>query len=321
MSRHSSAHSNQLGPDTKTSTHVSAASLRALDCAGFSPLGVVFGNASVHLARQVSLGTESRFTAAWRGWGGDTPDQVPSPIRTAQGWGYGDAAGPAEPPFIDSYPCPHGRGRVVRRTSGHYTGFNFELPGPGASLGQAFEAALSRLVSSATGRGAHGVIDIAVRVDGDPMLHGMMALTLTGTAVKHVSAPSTDEPFTATVGAQGLVKLLGEGLFPTSVAFGAVLLAAWTGCGARVALDSGFSTQVPQLADQMTQARDLATSRVIAGCPSSDLVLDTHLTHTFHQASKTDYRVAAWASGSGTRRFTAALPSELATPVLTMEQR
>ncbi len=321
MIRRSGEQPSRDGPATKSSTHVSAGSLRALDSSGFSPLSVVFGNASVHLARLISLGTESRLTGAWRGWSGDSPDHVPTRIRTAQGWEYGDSAGPADPPFIDSYPCPHGRGRVVRRTSGHFTGFNFELPGPGASLRQAFEGALSRLVSSATGRGAHGVIDVAVRIDGDPMLHGMVALTLTGTAVRHESARATEEPFTTTVGAQGLVKLLGEGLFPTNVSFGAVLLAAWTGCGARAALDSGFSTQVPQLADLMTQARNLATSRVVDGCLSAELVLDTRLTHTFHQASKTDYRVAAWASGSGTRRFAHALPGELAIPALTMEQR
>ena len=222
---------------------------------------------------------------------------------------------------MHSYPCPHGRGRVVRRTSGHYTGFNFELPGPGAALGQAFESALDRLVTDASQLGAHGVIEITVRVEGEPMLHGMVALTLTGTAVRHESAPSADARFTTSVGAQALVKLLGEGLFPTNVSFGAVLLAAWTGCGARVALDAGFSTQVPQLADLMTQARDLGTERVVAGCPGADLVLDTHLTHAFHEASKTDYRVAAWASGSGVRRFAEAVPREPATMVLTMEQR
>lgn len=141
MIRRSAEQLSQNGPATMTSTHVSVASLRALDSAGFAPLGVVFGNASLHLARQMSLGTESRLTAAWRGWGGDTPDDVPSSIRTAQGWAYGDTVGPADPPFIGSYPCPHGRGRVVRRISGHYTGFNFELPGPRTSLGQAFEGA------------------------------------------------------------------------------------------------------------------------------------------------------------------------------------
>jgi uncharacterized protein YbjQ (UPF0145 family) len=292
---------------------VSAAALRALSLAGFSPLGVVFGNASVHLARPVTLGAKSRLTAFGRGWSGDSPeDGVPSAIRTAQG----DATG-----FVASFPCPHGRGRVVRRTSGHYTGFNFEVPGPGLSLGQIFDGALFRLITSAAERGAHGVIDVAVRLDGDPMLHGMVALTLTGTAVAHQSAPAPKHLFTATLGAQALVKLLGEGLFPTTISFGAVLLDAWTGCAARVQLDSGFSTQVDQLGALLTQARDLATTRMAAGCTAADAVLDTHLTHTFHQSTKSDYRVAAWASGTGTRRFAEPEPSDPAIPVLTMEQR
>jgi uncharacterized protein YbjQ (UPF0145 family) len=210
---------------------------------------------------------------------------------------------------------------VVRRTSGHYTGFNFEVPGPGLSLDQAFHGALFRLITSATERGAHGVIDVAVRLDGDPMLHGRVALTLTGTAVAHQSAPAPKHLFTGTLGAQALVKLLGEGLFPTTISFGAVLLDAWTGCGARAQLDSGFSTQVDQLGDLLSQARDLATARMSAGCSGADVVLDTHLIHAFHESTKSDYRVAAWAIGTGTRRFADPIPSELATPVLTMEQR
>ena len=97
------------------------------------------------------------------------------------------------------------------------------------------------------------------------MLHGMMALTLTGCAIAHSVAPATEDVFSATFDAQSLVKLLGEGLFPTSVSsFGAVLLAGWTGCGARAQLDAGFSTQVPQLAALLTQGRDLAADRAIA---------------------------------------------------------
>ena len=114
-----------------------------------APLGVVFGNASVHLARPVTLGAESRVTGAWRGFGGDQPEEVPSSIRTAQGWAEGATSGPAPAPFIASFPCPHGRGRTVRRVGGHYTGFNFEIPGPGRSLGEVFDDALGRLTSSA----------------------------------------------------------------------------------------------------------------------------------------------------------------------------
>lgn len=299
-------------PHTKTSTHVTAASLRALTSAGFSPLGVVFGNASVHLALPVTLGTRSRLTSFGRGWSGDNPELVPAAIRTAQG----DTSG-----FVATFPCPHGQGRVVRRTSGHYTGFNFEVPGPGLSLGQAFHGAVVRLVESATDRGAHGVIDVSVRLDGDPMLHGMVALTLTGTAVAHKNAPAPKQLFTATLGAQALVKLLGEGLFPTAISFGAVLLDAWTGCGARAQLDSGFSTQVDQLGALLTQGRDHATTRMTAGCTGADVVLDTHLTHAFHESTKSDYRVAAWASGTGARRFADPDPGAPALPVLTMEQR
>ena len=153
------------------------------------------------------------------------------------------------------------------------------------------------------------------------MLHGAVSITLTGTAVAHLGTPAGNEVFATTVSAQGLTKLLTAGLFPTTVSFGAILLSGWTGCGARAALDSGFSTQVGQLAGLMTQARDLATSRVVLGCTGSDLVIDTFLTHAFHRASKTDYRVAAWASGSGTRRFAELELGEPATPALLMEQR
>ena len=212
-------------------------------------------------------------------------------------------------------------GRQIRRTSGHFTGFNFEIPGPGLALGQSFENALERLMAGARRHGAHGVIDVVIRLDGDEMLHGAVSITLTGTAVAHLGTPPGDEIFTTTVSAQGLTKLLTAGLFPTTVSFGAVLLSGWTGCGARAALDSGFSTQVDQLAGLMTQARDLATSRVVLGCADSDLVIDSFLTHAFHRASKTDYRVAAWASGSGTRRFAEPEIGEPATPTLLMEQR
>ncbi|MFI5284609.1 MAG: hypothetical protein ACHQ0J_16010 [Candidatus Dormibacterales bacterium] len=318
MSRRSTTLPGQHGPDTKTSAHVSAGALRALHSAGFSPLGVVFGNASVHVAHPVTLGTKSRVTSFWRGFGGDSPEDIPPSIISAQSRG---ASGSGPEPFLASFPCPHGRGRVVRRTANHYTGFNFEVPGPGNSLGEAFVRALTRLLESAAQRGAHGVIDISVRVGGDPMLHGMVAITLTGTAVAHVSAPKSDRHFTTTVSAQGLVKLLGQGLFPTTIGFGAVLLAGWTGCGARVQLDSGYSTQVDQLGALMTQARELATKRVIAGCAGSDAVIEVHLTHAFHESTKSDYRVAAWASGSGTRRFAEPVPGPPATPVLTMEQR
>ena len=313
--------SSRSGPQTKISSHVSAASMSALTSAGFSPIGVVFGNSTVHLARPMSLGTESRLTGAWRGFGGDSPDQVPSAIRSAQGWKNGDTEEPDTHPFIAPFPCPHGRGRQVRRTSGHFTGFNFEIPGPGHVLGQSFDNALERLTDGARRHGAHGVIDIAIRLDGDEMLHGAVSITLTGTAVAHLGTPARDEIFATTVSAQGLTKLISAGLFPTTVSFGAVLLSGWTGCGARAALDSGFSTQVDQLAGLMTQARDLATSRAVLRCAGSDLVIDSFLTHAFHRAAKTDYRVAAWASGSGTRRFAEAEIAERATPTLLMEQR
>jgi hypothetical protein len=209
----------------------------------------------------------------------------------------------------------------MRRTSGHFTGFNFEIPGPGLALGEGFENALQRMTACARQRDACGVIDIAIRLDGNEMLHGAVSITLTGTAVARLGTPAVDEIFATTASAQGLTKLLTAGLFPTTVSFGAALLSAWTGCGARVALDSGYSTQVNQLAGLMTQARDLATSRVVLGCAGSDLVIDSFLTHGFHRASKTDYRVAAWASGSGTRRFAEPEIAELATPTLLMEQR
>jgi hypothetical protein len=321
MRRKSAESPSNPGPQTKISPHVSAASMRALTSAGFAPVGVVFGNSTVHLARPMSLGTESRFTGAWRGFRGDSPEEVPPAIRSAQGWTNSDTEGPETHPFIASYPCPHGRGRQIRRTSGHFTGFNFEIPGPGLTLGQRFENALERLTAGARQRGAHGVIDVAIRLDGDEMLHGAATITLTGTAVAHVGTPPGGEIFSTTVSAQGLTKLLTAGPFPTTLSFGAVLLSGWTGCGARAALDSGFSTQVGQLAGLMTQARDLATSKVVLGCAGSDLVIDSFLTHAFHRASKTDYRVAAWASGSGTRRFAGPEIGEPATPAVLMEQR
>ena len=322
MNHRSPSAAPSMSPKTKTSSHVSAASLRALTSAGFSSLGVVFGNASVHLARPVGLGTESRLTGAWRGFGGDRPEDVPSSIRTAQGWTCDAVEGSTPAPFISAFPCPHGRGRPVRRVSGHYTGFNFEIPGPGKALGQAFDDALGRIVSTARQRGALGVIDVSVRLDGDPMLHSMVAITLTGTAIVHEQRPApSDDLFVATLSAQSLLKLLAEGLFPTTVSFGAVLLAGWTGCGARAQLESGFSTQVDQVGSLLTQARDLATDRMLSGCPASDLVLDTRLTHAFDRAFKSDYRVAAWANGTGVRRFAEPWPADPATPTLTMEQR
>ena len=122
MNHRSRTDATSTTPHTMTSTHVSAASLRALSAAGFSPLGVVFGNASVHLARLVTLGTKSRLTGVVRGLGPESPESIPSSIIAAQGRA---ASGPGPAPVIASFPCPHGQGRVVRQTSSHYPGFNF----------------------------------------------------------------------------------------------------------------------------------------------------------------------------------------------------
>ncbi len=46
----------------KRSQHVSAASLRALGPAGFIPCGVVFGNSTMHIARPVAIGVQSRLS-------------------------------------------------------------------------------------------------------------------------------------------------------------------------------------------------------------------------------------------------------------------
>ncbi len=303
----------------KRSQHVSAASLRALGPAGFIPCGVVFGNSAMHIARPVAIGVQSRLSAAWRGWEGDDAKHVPVAILEAQRVGYGGEI--PENSFRNAYPCPHGRGRRVRRTQGHFTGFNFELPGPGATMGQNFAHALDLLVQRALERGAHGVIDVRAGLEGDAMLHGLMSVTLAGTAVSLPGAPLPPRPFTTTLSAQGFVKLLAQGLVPTSIGFGAALLSAWTGCAARVSLDSGYATEVDQLADLITDARDLAAERMHSGCGSCSVILDVSLTHTFTKAAKTDYRVAAWVIGSAAKKFSGSRSTSASEPVVVLRHR
>jgi uncharacterized protein YbjQ (UPF0145 family) len=204
--------------------------------------------------------------------------------------------------------------------SDHFTGFNFELPGPGAALDDCFAQAQDLLVERAVQRGAHGVVDVRVGLEGDALFHGLMSLTLAGTAVVALGAPSVERPFTTTVSAQGLVKLIDQGLFPTCAGFGAVLMSAWAGCGTRVALDSGYAGEVDQLADLITGTRNLAAERMRDECGECSVALDVSITHTFTKASKADYRVAAWAVGSGARAFARARPGD-SKPIVLLDQR
>jgi len=308
----------------RRSSEVTASSLRALTSVGFVPLGVVIGNSTTHIARAMSAGGESRISNAARSFASDDGTIVPNPILRQQAR-HKDQDHRSPAPFLAAYPCPHfgfGRTRERRHVSDHLTGYNWELPGPGAALQECFESALTRLLERAEARGAHGVVDVHVDVSGDSLMHGNMGITLTGTAICVPGTEPLATPFVAGVSCQAFSKLLGAGLVPFSLSFGVALLSSWTGCQTQKELESGFAKEVNQLADVLSQTRDLAVARVYRDTNEHEYqVMGLSVRHGFGKVAKTDYRVGAWACGTVLRRFAPKPGIELAQIAVTMEQR
>jgi Putative heavy-metal-binding len=309
---------------TRTSSHVSASSVRALIGVGFHPVGVVIGNSSIHIARPVALGTKSRLNTMARSFQGDAGEAIPAAIRHEQGDGDERPPG-SEPPYLATYPCPHVANRPAlrgQRLTDHFPGYTWELPRPGRSFTDCFHQALARLAARAVARGAHGVVDIRMGISGDELFQGNMEITLTGTAVACPTVPPLEKPFTAGVSCQGFAKLVTTGLIPVQFTLGAVVLSSWIGCQSRSELESGFSTSVVQLGDALTQARDTATALMwketdLAEAPFAEVTVS----HAQRKASKTDYRSAAWSSGTVVQRFSPANSGDVADAVLKLEQR
>jgi len=306
----------------RRSSEVTASSLRALNSIGFIPLGVVIGNSTTHVARVMSSGAKSRISNAARGFTTNDGTNVPDPIVQQQAR-RPNHDGSSPEPFLADYPCSHRSGRYGDRPpSGHVIGYNWELPGPGAALGACFGHAFSRLRERAEARGAHGIVDVHVDVSGDSLMHGNMGVTLTGTAISVPGADPLMTPFVAGVSCLAFSKLLGAGLVPFDLSFGAILLSSWTGCRTQQELDSGFAKEVNQLADLLTQARDLAIARAYEATSEHDVqVMGLSVHHGFGKVAKTDYRVGAWACGTILRRFAPRSLGEMAQIAVTMEQR
>jgi len=305
--------------EIRSSSQASAASLRALVSVGFVPAGVVFGNSTTHIARPLAVRAESRASSLTRGFAGDDASNLPATIRQHQAKTIDCGIAP----FLATYPCPHfgfDSTRERRRVSDHFTGYNWELPAAGAALSECFQHALGRLRDRANSRGAHGVVDVHLEVTGDPLIRGNMEILLQGTAVSVPGVPPLDVPFVAAMSCMAFAKLLGSGLMPVTVSFGAVLLSSWTGCQTRKELDSGLAKEVHQLADALTQARELAVNRAEHGA-DGELLSAVTISHDFERASKTDYRVGAWASGTSLRRFNREEIHQAPALAVTMEQR
>jgi hypothetical protein len=310
---------------TRRSSHVSASSVRTLSAVGFQPVGVVIGNSTTHIARPMTLGAESRLSTFSRSFGGDAGDVLPAAIRREQAEGAEGRAG-ADPPYLAAYDCRHfatrSRAWQGRGLTDHFPGYNWELPLPGRSLSACFRQALDRLTERAIGRGAHGVVDIRLDIEGDDLFQGNMEITVTGTAVACPSVPHLARPFTAGVSCQGFAKLISTGLVPVQFALGAVVLSSWIGCQSRSELESGYSKSVVQLGDALTQARDTATALMWQETDLTDApFIEVTLRHAQHKASKTDYRSAAWSSGTVVQRFAPDGATDLAATVMRMEQR
>jgi hypothetical protein len=346
--------SSSDGEDLRTSSHVSASSLRALSSVGFFPVGVVIGNSATHIARPLTLGAGNRLNTFSRSFSGDVGDVLPPAIQRAQdgnggarggggggaggaGGGVGagggaggaadsaDAAGAGDPPFLAAYPCPHLNNRPSlrgRRLTDHFPGYNWELPQLGTSFTECFDHALSRLIARAIEHAAHGVVDIRMDVSGDEMLQGNVDITLTGTAIASPSVPPLAQPFTASVSCQAFAKLVTTGLIPVQLTMGAVVLSSWIGCQTRSELESGFSKPVVQLSDALTQARDRATALMWQQTPLADApFVEVTVRHARRKATKSEYRVAAWSSGTVVQRFAPASAGKPALAVMQMEQR
>jgi uncharacterized protein YbjQ (UPF0145 family) len=310
------------GDDLRTSSHVSASSLRALSSIGFHPVGVVIGNSATHIARPLTLGAGNRLNTFSRSFSGDVGEALPPAIQRAQ-HGYGGP--PGDPPFLAAYPCPHLYSRPSlrgRRLTDHFPGYNWELPQLGSSFTECFDHALSRLIARAVEHAAHGVVDIRMDVSGDEMLQGNIGITLTGTAIAGPSVPPLAHPFTAGISCQAFVKLLTAGLVPVQLTMGAVVLSSLIGCQTRSELESGFSKPVVQLSDALTQARDRATALMWQQTTLADApFVAVTVRHARRKATKSEYRVAAWSSGTVVQRFAAASAGTPALAVMQMEQR
>jgi hypothetical protein len=321
------------GPE-RTSTHSSAASVRMLASVGFQPVGVVIGNSTTHIARPAALGAQSRLSTLSRSFTGDRGDALPVVIQRTQDAGA-ESRPDEDPPFLAPYDCPHFANRRAfqgLRLTDHFPGYNWELPQPGRSLTECFHRALARLTERATARGAHGVVDIRMDIDGDDLFQGDISITLTGTAIACPGSPPLENPFTAGISGQGLAKLMAIGLVPVQFTIGAAVLSSWIGCQSRIELESGYAKSIIQLGDALTQARDTATALMWRGTTLVDApFIDVTVRHVQHRASKTDFRSAAWSTGTVVQRFApagaaadaaaATGSASMATVALQLEQR
>jgi uncharacterized protein YbjQ (UPF0145 family) len=326
---------------------------------GFHPVGVVIGNSSTHIARPLTLGAGNRLNTFSRSFSGDVGDVLPPAILRAQGGGGGgggdegggggegsgggggegsgggggegsgggggEGSGGGGPPFLAAYRCPHVVNRPSlrgRRLSDHFPGYNWELPQLGGSFTECFNNALSRLIARAIARAAHGVVDIRIDISGDQMLQGNVGVTLTGTAIASPSTPPLERPFTAGISCQAFAKLVTRGIIPVQLTMGAVVLSSWIGCQTRSELESGYSKSVVQLGDALTQARDRATALMWQQTRLTDApFVEVTVRHARRKATKSDYRVAAWSSGTVVQRFAPASTGDPAMVVMQMEQR
>jgi hypothetical protein len=312
-----------VGKLDHASSHVAASSLRALSSVGFHPVGVVIGNSATHIARPLSLGAGNRLSTFSRSFSGDAGEALPPAIQRAQGEAEG--RGDDDRPFLVAYPCSHMVNRPSlrgRRLTDHFPGYNWELPQLGSSFTECFDHALSRLVARAVEHAAHGVVDIRLDISGDEMLQGNVSITLTGTAITSPSSPPLEQPFTAGISCQAFAKLVATGLIPVQLTMGAVVLSSWIGCQTRYELESGYSKPVIQLGDALTQARERATALMWQQTRLADApFIEVTVRHARRRATKSEYRVAAWSSGTVVQRFAPASIGEPALAVMRMEQR
>jgi uncharacterized protein YbjQ (UPF0145 family) len=204
----------------------------------------------------------------------------------------------------------------------HFPGYNWEIPQLGTAFTECFNHALSRLIARAVERAAHGVVDIRMDISGDEMLQGNVGITLTGTAIASPSTPPLAQPFTAGISCQSFAKLVTTGLIPVQFTMGAVVLSSWIGCQTRSELESGYSKPVVQLGDALTQARDRATALMWQQTRLPDApFVEVAVRHARRKATKTEYRVAAWSTGTVVQRFAPAAAAKPALAVMRMEQR
>jgi hypothetical protein len=115
---------------------------------------------------------------------------------------------------------------------------------------------------------------------------------------------------------------VANGLIPVRFTMGAVVLSSWIGCQTRSELESGYSKSVIQLGDALIQARDRATALMWQQTELTDApFVEVTVRHARRKATKSDFRVAAWSSGTVVRRFASASTSGTAVAVMQMAQR